>query len=107
MTTADYDATSARNSVSTINEDKDMVEPELVSITASGFVPQEVNVTAGRTVRFTNNDSIAHSIVADDLSWGSGTLQPDESFVRRFSDRGVAGFSDGHDESITGAVVIE
>jgi plastocyanin len=31
-----------------------------VSITKNGYVPKEVTIAAGDTVRFTNSDTIAH-----------------------------------------------
>lgn len=103
----DYDATDAENSVTDINDDKDMIAPEVISITNTGFAPREVEISSGQTVRFTNNDTTKHSIVAESGTWGSGTLDPGESFVRRFEEAGAESFYDGYDETSTGSVVIE
>src|SRR5438034_7202336 len=47
-----------------------------VSITGSGFTPQTITLTRGDTVRWTNNDTGRHRIVADDGTFTSPTLSP-------------------------------
>jgi plastocyanin len=102
-----YSATGATASVTDINDDKGMVAPEEFDITANGFSPIDVTISAGQTVRFTNTDTDNHSITSDDLRWGSGTLHTGESFVRRFSEEGTFTFFDSYDSSNTGAIYVQ
>lgn len=41
-----------------------------------GFNPIRARVTAGARVRFLNNGEVAHTVAAQDGSWGTGTLEP-------------------------------
>jgi plastocyanin len=58
-------------------------------------------------VRFTNAGTGKHSAQADDLSWGSGTIKPGESFIHTFEEAGTYTFFDNYDSSNTGAVFVE
>lgn len=95
------------NFADTINEDKGLIAPETINITSNGYSPIDVEIEAGQTVRFTNTDTAKHSVTADDLSWGSGTLQAGDSFVRRFEEAGTYTFFDSYDSSNTGAIFVE
>lgn len=104
---ADYDVDETMDSVDSINDDKGLVAPADVEIDASGFSDEEVTIDAGQTVRWTNTDSEKHSVTADDLSWGSGTMQEDGFWVRRFEEEGTYTYYDSYDSSNTGAIVVQ
>ncbi|MCR4311810.1 MAG: cupredoxin domain-containing protein, partial [Candidatus Uhrbacteria bacterium] len=99
-------ALTAPSSSYTINEDKNLVAPETMSITSNGYSPIDVEISAGQTVTFTNNDTAKHTVTADDLTWGSGTLNAGESFTRRFSEEGTFSFFDSYDSTNSGAVYV-
>ncbi len=91
----------------TINNDKELVTPEEISITSSGFSPLDVTTFAGRTVRFTNNDTTKHAATGDNGKWGTGTLNAGDSYVIEFKTAGTFAFTDSYDGSNTGAVIVE
>lgn len=90
-----------------INEDKDLVAPEEISLTDSAASPVSVTIEAGQTVRFTNDGAENHTATGDNGRWGTGTLEAGESFVARFTTAGTYTFTDGYDSTITGAVFVE
>lgn len=91
----------------TINIDKGLTAPAEIEITSNGYSPIDVTVSAGETVRFTNTDSAKHTATADDLTWGTGTMQADGTFVHRFEEAGTYTFFDSYDSGNTGAVFVE
>ena len=103
----DYDPSAAEAASDNINDDKGLSAPEEIEITSDGYDPIDVTIEPGDVVRFTNNDSETHSVTADDLSWGSGTMQPGDDYINRFDEEGVYTFFDSYDSSNTGAIYVE
>jgi plastocyanin len=91
----------------TINEDKSLLTPEDISITDSGYNPLDVTICIGQNVRFTNSGTTKHTATSDDLTWGSGTLQVGDTFIRKFNEEGTITFYDGYDSTNTGAIFVE
>lgn len=52
------------------------------------FLPARVEVAAGTTVTWTNNDPLAHTVTADDGTWDSGPIDPGKTFSRTFAQPG-------------------
>jgi plastocyanin len=70
----------------------DAPETAEVTIARSRFGPDEVTLAAGGTVTFTNTDPFAHTVTADpdvDPAFGSGLLDPDETFDVTFETAGT------------------
>lgn len=63
---------------------------EAVTATIEGFAfnPGALDVAAGTTVTWTNNDSAPHTVTATDGSFQSGTLQQGDSFSYTFETAG-------------------
>lgn len=106
-TSAQYNPAEATAATISINQDKALEAPAEISVTDSGYSPIDVNIDAGDTVRFTNNGTANHSVTADDLSWGSGTLMPGQSYLQTFEESGAYGFFDSYDSANTGAVIVD
>ncbi|MFA5945599.1 MAG: hypothetical protein WC802_01660 [Patescibacteria group bacterium] len=104
---SDFVPTSVTASASSINNDKTLQAPAYFSITDAGYSPIDVHITAGQTVKFTNNGGVKHTATADDLTWGSGTLNPGESFSRTFTKSGTFTFFDSYNSASTGAVYVQ
>lgn len=102
-----YNPAMEKDGTTSINDDKELVAPQEISITADGFSPNSVTIEANQTVRFTNNDTEKHSATSDNLTWGTGTITTDGDYVQRFKKAGEYPFFDSYDSSNTGAVYVE
>jgi plastocyanin len=63
-------------------------EEYTVVMRATEFTPEELTVPVGATVVWTNTDTMAHTVNADDESFASGILEPGETFSRAFNEPG-------------------
>lgn len=101
----EYGATSS------ISDDKELSnytwvpieDMEFGSLMASDSV---TTIAAGQTVMWTNNDSVSHTATADDNSWGTGTMKPGGSFVRRFDTVGTYTYHCSYHPEMTGTIVV-
>src|SRR3972149_1459344 len=59
-----------------------------VSVVEFAFSPQVDTITAGDSVKWTNNGLSPHSSTSNTGVWDSDTLQPGESFTRPFNTPG-------------------
>jgi plastocyanin len=75
-----------------------------ISITATGFTPDDVRVQPGDTVTWKNNDTHAHSIVSDTGLFSSPSLAPGQTYSRRFDVESSYSYHDGTKTSSTGTV---
>jgi plastocyanin len=78
-----------------------------VNIDNFTFGPNQLNITAGTTVRWTNKDDIPHNIVADDKSFKSKVLDTDDSFTYTFTTPGTYKYFCGLHPKMTGTVVVK
>lgn len=80
-----------------------------VEMAADGFIPNPVNITAGDTVIFLNNDTANHwpaSTNEELLEFDSlGPVKPGESYEFTFSNKGSWKYHDYLNPSKTGVVV--
>jgi plastocyanin len=60
-----------------------------VWIQGMAFNPASVTVTAGTTIKWTNKDSITHTVTADDNSFDSGNIAANGTFSHTFSSAGT------------------
>ncbi len=60
-----------------------------VSIANFSFMPATITVAVGSTVTWTNNDSTAHTVTADDGSFKSDTLATGATFSQTFATAGT------------------
>jgi plastocyanin len=59
-----------------------------ISMSAMEFEPDQLTVPVGATVVWTNTDTMAHTVTADDDSFSSGILEPGETFSQAFNEPG-------------------
>jgi len=59
-----------------------------VSIANYAFDPATLEVAAGTTVTWTNNDTVPHTVTATDKSFDSGNLAPGATFSHTFATAG-------------------
>ncbi|HBU28159.1 TPA: hypothetical protein DEB00_03520 [Candidatus Uhrbacteria bacterium] len=106
-TATDFNRTSAAAAATSINVDKGLHLPVDVSVTDTSYAPNSITIEAGRTVRFTNNGTEAHTVTGDDLGWGTGTMQPGQSYVQQFDTVKTYTFFDSYNSQLTGAVFVQ
>lgn len=75
-----------------------------VSITATGFNPEDVTIKPGDTVTWKNNDAANHQVVADRGEFKSPVLKPGESFSFRFTTEDSFFYHDALKPSLVGTV---
>lgn len=108
-----YDPTMETDGTASISEDKSLSDYAEVSIENMEFTRVDladsstVTLYAGQTVMWTNNDSVNHTATADDNSWGTGTIKPGGSFVRRFDEPGTYTYFCSYHPEMTGTVIVE
>jgi plastocyanin len=64
------------------------VETDKVTIDNFSFTPVEIQVKAGTTITWTNQDDIPHTVVSDAKAFKSGVLDTDDSFSFKFDTPG-------------------
>jgi plastocyanin len=67
---------------------------QTVQITKNGFTPQSITLSVGDTVTWHNADSASHQVVANDGSFASPVLQPDQTYSHTFSSAGAFRYHD-------------
>lgn len=77
-----------------------------VSIANFSFDPGQITVEAGTKVTWTNDDSVPHTVTADDGSFESGTLQPGASYSHTFESAATVAFHCDIHPSMTGTVEV-
>lgn len=76
------------------------------TITNGAITPSQISVGVGSTVTWMNNDTIAHSVVADGGAFNSGTIAPGGQFSFMFSTAGTFAYHDASSTSMTGTVIV-
>ena len=61
-------------------------------IRGMAFGPSRLEVTAGTTITWTNNDQLVHTVTADDGSWDSGAIEPGQAWSHAFAQPGEYAF---------------
>jgi plastocyanin len=78
-----------------------------VNIKDLAFSPATVRVKVGQTVEWVNGDPLAHTVTADDKSWGSGFLNQGGRFTRRFTAAGAFPYHCEPHPQMKGTVIVE
>ena len=75
-----------------------------VTITATGFTPDDVRIQPGDTVTWKNADTKQHRVVSDTGLFASPTLAPNQTYSRRFDVESSYSYHDATNDSATGIV---
>ena len=79
---------------------------DAVTIADFAFEPADLEVEAGTTVTFTNEDGFAHTVTAKDKSFDSGNLAEGASFEHTFDEPGTFDYLCAIHNSMTGSVIV-
>jgi plastocyanin len=80
--------------------------PIRVTIQNLAISPNPITLAPGSTVTWTNLDGVAHSVTADDGSWGSGTLGQDGTYSHVFTSLGTHSYHCSIHPFMKGTVVV-
>lgn len=78
-----------------------------VQIKGFAFNPGTLSVAVGTKVTWTNDDSVAHTVTANDGSFDSGQLQPGNSFSHTFSKAGTIAYHCNNHPSMTATIIVK
>jgi plastocyanin len=78
-----------------------------VSMQHVAFAPPSLEVSAGTTVRWSNQDGIPHTVNADDNSFASGTIDSNKSYERTFAKPGAYAYHCSIHNDMKGKVVVK
>ena len=78
----------------------------VVHVKNFAFVPEKVTINAGQTVRFVQDDEMAHTVTAADTSFDSGNLDKGKSWTHTFAKAGTFAYVCAYHPSMRGTVVV-
>lgn len=78
-----------------------------VNIKDLAFSPATIRLKTGQTVEWVNGDPLAHTVTADDKSWGSGFINQGGRFERRFTEVGSFPYHCEPHPQMKGTVIVE
>jgi plastocyanin len=78
-----------------------------VAVLDTFFQPETVSVMLGKSVRWTNEGALQHTVVADSAPWQSGMLLPTWWFEVRFDSVGVFDYHCSQHTQMTGTVIVQ
>lgn len=77
-----------------------------VKITATAFSPASVTIKTGDAIKWTNTDTKAHQVVANNGAFASPTIAAGRSWTRTFNTAGTYRYHDALHPALTGKVVV-
>lgn len=78
-----------------------------VAIANFAFSPASLTVKVGTKVTWTNNDSAAHTVTADQGAFDSGTLSPGGSYSFTFTKAGTYTYKCSFHAQMTATIVVQ
>lgn len=79
----------------------------VVAIKPAGFQPQRVTISTGDTVRWRNDDSVNHQVVADNGHFASPVLRPGQRYNRTFNTPGRFPYRDALEPAERGTIIVQ
>lgn len=78
-----------------------------ISVFNFAFSPASLTVKVGAKVTWTNNDSVTHTVTADQGAFDSGDLAPGKSFSFTFTKAGTYSYHCNIHRSMTATIVVQ
>lgn len=78
-----------------------------ISIAQFAFTPNNLTVKVGTKVTWTNNDSVTHTVTADQGAFNSNALAPGSSFSFTFSKAGTFSYHCSVHPSMTATIIVQ
>ncbi len=77
-----------------------------ITIANFSFQPANATLSVGKIVTWTNNDSVSHTVTADDGSFDSGAILPGNTFSHTFTIAGSAAYHCSIHSSMHGSITV-
>lgn len=100
------DTTAPASSGASDDEGADSGAADTVDIVDFNYKPENLKVSAGTTVTFTNSDKFAHTVTAKDKSFDSGNMDEGDTFEHTFDEPGTYDYICSIHNSMTGSVTV-
>ncbi len=71
------------------------------------FNPPTLTVSVGTKVTWTNQDTVGHTVTANDGSFGSQTINPGQTFSQTFSTAGTFNYHCTIHPTMTATIVVQ
>jgi plastocyanin len=78
-----------------------------VSIQGMAFNPLTLTVTKKTTVKWTNNDSLSHTVTSDTGAFNSGTINPAGTFSFQFTSTGTFNYHCAFHPDMTATIIVQ
>jgi plastocyanin len=79
----------------------------VVAIKPGGFVPATRTIQTGDSIRWRNDDTVNHQVVADNGHFASPVLRPRQTYTRTFTTAGTFRYRDALEPSERGTIVVQ
>lgn len=79
----------------------------VVAIKPAGFDPATRTINTGDTIRWRNDDTVNHQVVADNGHFASPVLRPNQSYTREFNVAGTYRYRDALEPAERGTIVVK
>jgi plastocyanin len=79
----------------------------VVAIKPSGFSPTSRTITTGDSIRWRNDDTVDHQVVADNGHFASPILKPKQSYTRLFNISGTFRYRDALEPTERGTIIVK
>lgn len=99
------DNTQPATPVAPATPQSDQAATNQIMIKNFTFSPQTVTIKSGTTVTWTNQDSVAHTVISD--SFASNNLNPGDTFQFTFNTPGTYNYHCSIHPSMTGTVIVQ
>lgn len=83
------------------------VNEAIINISSFQFDPATITIKVGEKVTWTNQDSVDHTVVADDNGWASDNLGKGVSYSHIFDKAGTYTYHCGVHPSMKGSVIVQ
>jgi plastocyanin len=81
--------------------------PNTVQMSGMSFSPATLTVSAGTTVTWKNDDTMAHTSTSDTGAWDTGNLAPGASKTTTFATAGTFAYHCAYHAGMKGTVVVQ
>jgi len=78
-----------------------------VTISNFAFDPATITIKAGQTVVWTNHDTAAHTVVADDNSWASPNISKGSTYSHTFTTAGTVTYHCSIHPNMKATVIVQ